>query len=57
MENLKVKQHYTSVKYPHRNEQEEIENIVMLREFKRSLKEDMGNWVEEFLHVVLAFKN
>jgi transposase InsO family protein len=55
LEQLNIKQHFTSVEHPQTNIQVESANRVMLRGIKRRLDEVKGSWPEELPHVLWAY--
>jgi transposase InsO family protein len=54
LEELNIKQHFTSVKHPQTNEQAKSTNNVILRGLKRRLEKAKGNRPEELPHILWA---
>lgn len=55
LEDLNIKQHFTSVEHPQTNGQEKAANRVLLRGSKRRLDDAKGSWPEELPHVLWAY--
>jgi hypothetical protein len=55
LEELNIKQHFTSVEYPQTNGQAKFANMVILRGLKIRFEEANGNWPEELPHILWAY--
>ncbi|KAL0301890.1 UNVERIFIED_CONTAM: Gag-Pol polyprotein [Sesamum radiatum] len=56
LEELKIKQLFTSVNYLQANGQPEVTNRIILQQLKTRLGEDKGNWVHELPGVLWAHR-
>lgn len=55
LDDLKVRQHFTSVEHPQTNGQTKVTNWVLLRGLKRGLEAAKRNWVRELPHVLWTY--
>lgn len=56
MEELRIKQHFSSGEHPQSNGQAEAANWLLVRGLKKRLEEAKGNWEDELPHVLWAYR-
>lgn len=56
LEELKKKQHFSSMEHPQTNEKTEAGNQMLLRGLKRRLRNAKGNWTDELTRVIWAYR-
>ncbi|GKD89334.1 reverse transcriptase domain-containing protein [Tanacetum coccineum] len=55
-EELKIKQHFTSVAHPQSNGQTEVTNRTLVQGLKTRLGKAKGNWIEELPNVLWSYR-